>query len=97
MTIARQYVMQAAEGQADALAAALAALADSVRGLPGSLGVELLQDRADVSRFVFIEKWESVEAHVGAGDLLPKTMMAPVMAALGAPPAGACLDYLKAV
>lgn len=97
MTIARHYSMQAAEGQADALAAALAALADTVRGLPGSLGVELLQNRTAPTRFIFIEKWGSVEAHAAAGALLPKAIMAPVMAALGEPPAGAYLDYLKTV
>ncbi len=97
MTVARHYVMQAADGQSNALASALAALADNVIALPGCLGVELLQDQATAGRFIFIEKWESVEAHKNAGKLLTKASMEPVMAALGEPPAAAYLDYLKTV
>lgn len=97
MPIARHYVMQAAEGQADALGDALVALADGVNALPGCLGVDMLRDQADANRFVFIETWESVDAHKGAGAQLPKALMAPVMAALARRPDGAYLDYVKTV
>jgi quinol monooxygenase YgiN len=97
MTIARHYVMHAAEGQDAVLETALGSLADAVRALPGSEGVELLRDLGNERRFIFIEKWESVEAHKDAGRQLPKELMSPVMGALDGPPDGAYFDYLKVV
>ena len=97
MTIARHYLMHAAEGQDAQLETALGELADAVRAVPGSEGVELLRDLGNERRFVFIEKWASVEAHKAAGSHLPKEALAPLMAALDGPPEGAYLDYLKTV
>lgn len=95
MPIARHYEMHATPGKADALAAALKALAGGVTVLPGCLGVELMQDQADADRFIFIETWESVAAHKGAGAQPPKALMAPVMAALARPPVSAYLVCLE--
>jgi heme oxygenase (mycobilin-producing) len=97
MTIARHYVMTAAEGKETALREALAVLADVVRALPGSEGVELMRDTAQSGRFIFIEKWTSVEAHKEGGKQVPKDAFSPVMGALAAPPEGAYLDCLKMV
>lgn len=97
MTVARHYVMTAAKGQETALAAGLKKLADVVRGLPGSEGVDLLADCGDNRRFLFIEKWTSIEAHKASGSLLPKSTLSPVTACLAAPPESAYLDYLTAV
>lgn len=97
MTVARHYVMNAAEGKDDALEAALRTVADVVRGVTGSEGVELLRDLGNKRRFIFIEKWESVEAHAAAGKQLPEDTFAPVIGALDGPPDGAYFDYLKTV
>lgn len=97
MTIARHYVMTAREGQDAVLETALRALADVVRTVPGSTGVELLRDLGNARRFIFIEKWESVEAHAQGGAHIPKESLAPLMAALDGPPDGAYFDYLKTV
>lgn len=97
MTIARHYIMHAAEGHDATLETALFALADAVRAIPGSEGVELLRDLGNERRFIFIEKWESVEAHKNARDHLPKDAFAPVGAVLDGPPDGAYFDYLKTV
>ncbi|RJF90887.1 putative quinol monooxygenase [Sphingomonas cavernae] len=97
MTVARHYVMHAAEGKDAVLETALRQLADAVRGIPGSEGVELLRDVGNERRFVFIERWETVDAHKAAGEHLPKDALAPVMGALDGPPEGAYLDYLKTV
>jgi quinol monooxygenase YgiN len=88
--------MQAADGQGEALAAALTALAQEVSALPGCGGVECLVDLSNGDRFVFIERWESVEAHKAAGALLPKAAMAPVMAALADRPVGSYLAEVPA-
>ncbi|SNS77667.1 Antibiotic biosynthesis monooxygenase [Sphingomonas laterariae] len=97
MTVARHYVMHAAAGQDAVLETALGGLADAVRKLAGCEGVELLRDIGNERRFVFIEKWASVDAHKAAGEQLPKDAIAPVMGALDGPPDGAYLDYLKIV
>ncbi len=94
MAVVRHYLMQAAEGQGAGLSAALLALAQEVRALPGCSGVECLIDVADADRFVFIERWDSVEAHKAAGAHLPKSAMAPVMAALADRPVGSYLAPL---
>lgn len=97
MTIARHYIMNAAEGRDATLETALDALADAVRALPGSQGVEMLRDLGNARRFIFIEKWDSVEAYRNAGAHLPEDVMASLMAALDGPPEGLYLDYLKSV
>lgn len=95
--IARHYMMNAKAGDGDELRAALAILADAVRPLPGCDGVEALRDIADPDRFVFIERWQTVEAHRSAGALLPKDTLAPVMAVLACRPEGGYLEYLETV
>lgn len=97
MTVARHYVMHAAEGKDAQLETALRDLADKVRPIPGCEGVELMRDIGNERRFIFIEKWESVDAHKGAGAHLPKETLAPVMATLDGPPDGGYLDYLKTI
>jgi heme-degrading monooxygenase HmoA len=92
MTIARHYVMVAAEGKAAELKAALAELATKVRPVPGCLGVELMSDMADAGRFVFIERWDSVESHKSGGKILGREAVAPVMACVGKPPEACSLD-----
>jgi quinol monooxygenase YgiN len=97
VSVARHYVMLAGEGKAEALAAALEALAQAVRALPGCLSVEGLVDVDQAERFIFIERWESLEAHKSAGALLPKALMAPVMASLAQKPEGSYLKPLAGV
>ena len=97
MTTARFYIMHAAAGKDAALETALRDLADKVRPLPGCEGVELMRDSGNELRFVFIEKWSSIEAHKDSGKALGKEALAPVMAALDGPPDGSYLDYLKTI
>jgi len=97
MTIARYYLMIAAEGQESVLETGLSALADAVRGLPGCEGVDVMRDCTNPHSFTFIEKWSSIDAHKAAGAQLPKALMTPVMSALAQKPASAYLDYLKTI
>jgi heme oxygenase (mycobilin-producing) len=97
MTVARHYIMYAKDGHDATLETALSALADAVRPLPGCEGVEMLRDLGNERRFVFIEKWASVQAHKDSGKLLPKHFLEPLMAALDGPPDGIYLDYVKTV
>ena len=95
MTVARHYVMHAAEGKDAALEKALGDLADVVRKIDGCTGVEMLRDCGNERRFVFIEKWTSIDAHKEGAKNVDKAIFGPMMAALDGPPEGAYLDYLK--
>lgn len=86
MSFARHYAMIAASDQIPALERALSDLAAAVRVIPGCEGVEVLRDLADQTRFVFVERWTSMDAHKSSASLLPKSAFAPVMAALGEKP-----------
>jgi quinol monooxygenase YgiN len=97
MTIARHLVMHAAEGRAAEVETALLILADAVRNVPGNVGVDLLRYCDDERRFLFIEKWESVEAHEAAKGTLPKELFEPMKTALVGPSEGSDLIYLKTV
>lgn len=94
MTVGRVYRMTAAEGKGDALAQALVGLVPVVSAVPGCLGAEVLRDTSDTNRFLFIEKWDSIDAHKAAGPHLPKGSLDGVMGALGAPPEGSYEEYL---
>jgi quinol monooxygenase YgiN len=97
MTVARLYRMTAAEGKEEALATALKDAAHLVAKVPGSEGVELLQDVDAPGQFVFVEKWTSIDHHKAAPEHLPKGGLDAVMAALAGPPEGAYLDYLQTI
>lgn len=93
MTIARHYIMVAKPGAGDTLRSALGSLAEAVRPLPGCEGVEMLRDTKNHDRFVFVEKWASIKAHVDAGAQLPKAALVPVMDTLEGRPEGSYLQY----
>lgn len=97
MTIARVYIMHAAEGKDASLETFLGELADTVRTVAGCEGVEMLRDLGNERRFLFIEKWATVEAHKEAGKVLPRELFSGLMANLDGPPDGAYFDYLKTV
>ncbi|MBF7015683.1 antibiotic biosynthesis monooxygenase (plasmid) [Novosphingobium resinovorum] len=94
MTFAKQYVLTAAADKVSDLKTALLELAAKVRAIPGSSNVDVLQDRDDLAHFVFIEHWDSIEAHQSGGKLLGKEAFAPLMSAIGAPPKAHSLDHL---
>lgn len=94
MTFVKQYVLTATEDKAADLKSALIALADRVRAIAGSTGVDILLDRDNAGTFVFVEKWASFDAYQEGGKLVGKDAFAPVMAAIGAPPKACSLDLL---
>jgi len=93
MTVARHYRMVAAQGKGAELLAALTALVQALNNIPGFEGVDLLRDIEDGDKFIFIEKWSSVEAHKSAALQLHKDTFAPVAATLAGRPDGSYLDY----
>lgn len=97
MTIARHYVMIAKPDQGSALFETLTKLAEHVKVVEGCEGVELFRDVENARRFIFVERWTSIEAHKTGGKQLPKTAFAPVMAALDQPPEGAYLELLHSL
>ena len=102
MTIARFYILKAAEGKGDALATALTTLADATHLAPNSEGVDLLRDAENDNRFFYFEKWPSIEAHLKAGEWLNTEAAAPVnhalklvAAAIDHEPESSYIEYFK--
>lgn len=95
MAIARHYIMESEKGNADALLSALTALVEVVEAIPGCESVTFLQDVDTPHRFVFIERWASIEAHKQGGSAIPKDIMDAVMGALAGRPAAAYMQYRR--
>jgi quinol monooxygenase YgiN len=96
MTVARIYIIPAADGKSAEMEAALVTLSSIVAKADGSEGVELLRDLGNEHRFIFIEKWVSEEHHAAGFASLPPGALDGVQAAAGGPPDGSYYDYLVA-
>jgi quinol monooxygenase YgiN len=96
MTVARIYIIPAADGKSAEMESALVALSAIVSKADGSEGVELLRDLGNEHRFIFIEKWVSEEHHAAGLAALPDGALNGVQAAAGGPPDGAYYDYIIA-
>ncbi|MCW2394173.1 MULTISPECIES: putative quinol monooxygenase [unclassified Sphingobium] len=94
MTVARLYIIPAADGKSAEMEAALMALSGTVKAADGCEGVELMRDLGNEHRFIFIEKWASEEHHAKSLASLPEGALDGVQAAAGGPPDGAYYDYL---
>ncbi len=95
MTVARIYIIPAADGKSAEMEEALLELSKTVEKADGSEGVELLRDLGNEHRFIFIEKWASEEHHAKSFASLPENALDGVKASAGGPPDGAYYDYLK--
>jgi quinol monooxygenase YgiN len=85
MSLVHTYTMIARAGSESALAQALGALAEAVKGIAGSQGAIVLQDRKEAQKFLFLELWDGEDSRKAAGSQLPKEVMGQIMAALGGP------------
>lgn len=85
MGLVHSYQMTARAGSEAALAAALEALAEAVKGIAGSQGAMVLQDRKEAQKFLLLEFWDGAESRQAAGSQLPKEVMGQIMAAVGGP------------
>lgn len=85
MALVHSYTMIARSGSESALAEALAALAEAVKGIAGSQGAMVLRDRKEAQKFLFLEFWDGEASRKAAGPQLPKDIMGRIMAALGGP------------
>lgn len=96
MTVARIYYMHAREGMAAELETGLRDLVEMVVKIDGSRGAEVLRDMGNERRFMFIERWDDVEAHKAGAAAFAKLDMGSVMEALDGPPDGGYFDSLAA-
>lgn len=94
MAIVHSYDMTSHAGKEEALGSALHDLAEAVKGIAGSQGAMVLQDRKEPQRFLFLEFWEDEASRKAAGSQLPKEVMGRIMAAVGGPLKMADFDRL---
>jgi heme-degrading monooxygenase HmoA len=85
MALVHSYQMTPRAGGEEALAEALGALAEAVKGIAGSQGAMVLRDRKEAQKFLFLEFWDTEESRKAAGSQLPKEVMGRIMGALGGP------------
>jgi heme-degrading monooxygenase HmoA len=85
MALVHSYTMTAKPGSEPVLAQALEALGAAVKGIAGSQGAIVLQDRKEAQKFLFLEFWDNEDSRKAAGSQLPKEVMGQIMAALGGP------------
>ncbi|WP_242128144.1 antibiotic biosynthesis monooxygenase [Sphingobium sp. Sx8-8] len=64
--IARHYIIHARQGEELSVKAGLIELAELARSAPGCHGIDLLHDLDNGRRFIFLETWESIDAHKSA-------------------------------
>src|SRR3546814_7644875 len=73
MTVARIYLMHAKDGLSAELEQELREVAELLSAnIENSRGVEILRDVDDERRFMFIERWDSVEAHKAGAEAFLK-------------------------
>jgi quinol monooxygenase YgiN len=85
MALVHSYQMIARSGSEAALGDALEALGEAVKGIAGSQGAMVLQDRKEAQKFLFLEFWDNEDSRKAAGSQLPKEIMGRIMAAIGGP------------
>ncbi len=85
MALVHSYQMTARAGSESALGTALEALGEAVKGIAGSQGAMVLQDRKEAQKFLFLEFWDDEASRKAAGSQLPKAVMGQIMAAIGGP------------
>jgi heme oxygenase (mycobilin-producing) len=94
VAVARIYWMNCAPGRREELRGALEALARALREIEGVESVSVLRDVEQPDDFVFVEKWDSVQAQKNSAQSLPKQAFARVIATLADRPAGRYFEYL---
>lgn len=95
MTIVRHYTILAVDGKNVDLEAALNKLSDAVSVIEGCEGVELLRGLDQDHRFIFIEKWSDVSAHVEGRKSLDRSLVAAMMELVDRAPESAYFGYRR--
>lgn len=88
MSVVRINEFSAAPGQAQALRQFLSSVIGVIEQAEGCRGCELLADPQDASRFVIVERWDSVAAHQAAASKIPPEQMAAFKPLIADPPTG---------
>lgn len=94
MSVIRHYPMVVKPEAVESFVSAIEALAAALKDLPGFEGASFARDAEQPHRFVFDERWASIDAHKSAGATLPRELFGPLMAALAEPLAGSYLTPL---
>lgn len=89
MTITRIGEMKAKNGQEDDLRVFFETVVMPALGTAtGMQSYHLLQNQADPTRFIFIELWDSIEAHQASARAIDPRQIENVMKLLASPPLG---------
>ena len=87
-TVVRINEFTCAEGKSDELFNFLKSLIPYISNSEGCISCEVLQQQDDITQFVVIEKWMTVEFHTQSIANFPKDKMAAAAVLFSAPPKG---------
>jgi quinol monooxygenase YgiN len=88
MSVTRISEFRAQAGKEDALRDFLSSLVPAILSSDGCRSCQLLQGHDDVTRFVMIEVWDSIEAHQASVKNIPAEAFQGVMKLLAGAPSG---------
>ena len=89
MRITRINDFHAKDGESDGLRRFLISIIPLIESSAGCQSCQLLQGLEDLTRFVIVEIWESVEAHQASVKNIPPGNFAEIMKMLAERPKGA--------
>jgi quinol monooxygenase YgiN len=88
MSITRIGEFQAKEGSSETLRDFMISIIPMIISSKGCVSCEFFQRQDDLTKFVMIEVWESVEAHQASVKNIPPEKLAEIRPLLGAAPSG---------
>lgn len=94
MNVIRVNEFQAALNKEDELFKFLKSLILYISSSQGCISCELFRESENKTKFLVIEKWESVECHRKSLELFPKEEMRAAMSLFGASPKGSYYDVV---
>jgi heme oxygenase (mycobilin-producing) len=95
VSITRIGESQAREGKVEELREFLISILPIIRSSEGCESVEMYQNRDDASKFVIIEKWESVELHQASVKDIPPEKLAEIRPLLASAPSGGYYELVS--
>lgn len=95
MSVARIGQVQAKEELADQLKEFLISIIPAIQSSAGCESVQLYQSQDDMSKFMMIEMWDSVESHQASVKSIPAEKLGEIQPLLADSPSGSYFKRVK--
>jgi heme oxygenase (mycobilin-producing) len=88
MSVSRIGEFSASEGKADELREFMLSIIPTILSSEGCESCQLFQNQDDLSKFIMIETWDSIESHQASVKNIPSEMLSQIRPLLAGSPAG---------